>query len=280
VTPERGGYASGDRTAGELAPPPASVTLTPEEVDEFRERLAASQANGGHRLDIHIAGTPVVKQALNRAAHTIGELRGMLRQCEPVIRCPGCGQRYGTEPCGYGHEHGQNLIFGDEWPEATGRGYEQPDGWAGTCVITWPRPASPGAALMGWAVTITDADTGGAISTVTAIDAHLHVSPEQVIWLAMTMFADHAGRPIYDGMPVVGDDSEVITRTFPFLVSEMRVATGGLPSTFSTPACECGRTEQVAWCPVAAAFLCPGCLIDWTNDHLREPVTALPVEPA
>lgn len=99
---------------------------------------------------------------------------------------------------------------------------ERPDQFAGIVVITWPQPQ--GTALHGWAVTITDAATGQPVRTVTSMEVHLHAAAEDVIWAECEIFADTDGAPILDGEPIVDTEGAPLTATFPFLVTEMRVA--------------------------------------------------------
>lgn len=96
--------------------------------------------------------------------------------------------------------------------------------FAGTVIITWPRrKPGPAKVLAGWGTALSDPVTGEPITTVTAIEMHLHNTAQDLIWAELTMFAGEDGKPIYGGTPVLRA-GEVIYGTFPFLVSEMRVA--------------------------------------------------------
>jgi hypothetical protein len=102
---------------------------------------------------------------------------------------------------------------------------ERPSEFAGTCIITWPRPSGTGGVLAGWGVAITDAATGEQIFAVTGITVHLHADAKGLIWADLEMFADRDGKPLLSGTPILGPDGgEILTGVFPFLVSGMRVA--------------------------------------------------------
>ena len=88
-----------------------------------------------------------------------------------------------------------------------------------------PKPHGVGA-IIGRMTAVYDAFTGGEpgpkpITTVTGIT--VRVSMDEIVTADLTMFADEEGNPVHEGMPHVRD-GEVITATFPFIVSEMRVA--------------------------------------------------------
>lgn len=104
---------------------------------------------------------------------------------------------------------------------------EQPAAFAGTVVITWPEPSSRGGVLAGWQVCITDPVTGALITTVSEVDAHLHATASGLVWADLTMFAGRDGKPLLEGDPILEpgpDGGEILTGTFPFLVTGMRVA--------------------------------------------------------
>jgi hypothetical protein len=99
-----------------------------------------------------------------------------------------------------------------------------PEPYRGVIVITWPAAhgASPYSSMPGYRVEITDALTGKPITTCTGFTVRM--DPEALVTAGLTMFADEAGEPILDGMPVPDRDGEQLrTGVFPFLVSEMRV---------------------------------------------------------
>lgn len=106
---------------------------------------------------------------------------------------------------------------------------DSPPQFAGSIIITWPRP-SPAGSLHGWAITLTNAATGAEIRTVTAFQVILHAAADDLVWADLDMLADGEGAPIYgedeNGLPprlhIV--DGEPVRGTFPFLVTEMRVA--------------------------------------------------------
>lgn len=99
---------------------------------------------------------------------------------------------------------------------------ESPHEFAGTIIITWPQ--SRGGVLPGWAITLTDEVTGGPIRTVTALRVVLNAAADELVWAECEMFADADGKPILNGEPLVAPEGMPLTGTFPFLVSEMRVA--------------------------------------------------------
>ena len=74
--------------------------------------------------------------------------------------------------------------------------------------------------LNGWAITLTDEATGEPIRTVMALRVVLNAAAGDLVWAECEMYATPDGKPYYEapgmGPPVVA--------TFPFLVTEMRVA--------------------------------------------------------
>jgi hypothetical protein len=90
----------------------------------------------------------------------------------------------------------------------------------GAIGIEWP--AGSGTALPAWKVAPFDAD--GVITTITEFTLHLRA--DEIIWAAVTMFADPEGKPVYRAPPdgkLHTDDDGIVTGTFRFLVTEMRV---------------------------------------------------------
>jgi hypothetical protein len=99
-----------------------------------------------------------------------------------------------------------------------------PAEFAGTVIITWPQPRN--GAIPGWAITLTDAQTGAPINTVTEFTGHVHAGASDIVWVDLTMFTGADGEPLLDSRtPVLAQGTG--TGTFPFLVTEMRVASGG-----------------------------------------------------
>jgi len=101
----------------------------------------------------------------------------------------------------------------------------RPAQFDGTVAVTWPRPR--GGAVHGWEVGLTDAATGEPVTTVTGFTARIHAAAFGLVWAELTMFADGDGRPLLAGHPVPdpdGGEGGVLTGTFAFLVTEMRVA--------------------------------------------------------
>jgi hypothetical protein len=103
---------------------------------------------------------------------------------------------------------------------------DSPQEFAGSVVIEWPC-ARPGSALIG-SLTKISAEDGTPILTVTSLT--LHCAADDIAWAELTMFADPDGNPVLDAGPGplakvhAGPDGEILTGTFPFLVTEMRVA--------------------------------------------------------
>lgn len=99
---------------------------------------------------------------------------------------------------------------------------KSPHEFAGNIIITWPQP-SPAGSLHGMGITLTDAETGEDIQTVTALRVVLHADAQDLVWAELEMFTDADGKPAYSH-PLHTVDGEPVRGTFPFLVSEMRVA--------------------------------------------------------
>lgn len=100
---------------------------------------------------------------------------------------------------------------------------DEPGDYRGVIIIEWPpRGPSPYHAMDGWQSLFLDAVTGKPIMTVSEADVIVHTGAESRVTATLTMFADEAGDPILEGLPVVRD-GEILTGTFPFAVSEMRV---------------------------------------------------------
>jgi hypothetical protein len=103
---------------------------------------------------------------------------------------------------------------------------ETPRRHRGAVILEWPKPAPNGVgALIGNLVTVYDPFTGAEpgpklITTVSEIS--LRVTMGEFVTADLTMFADADGNPVYDGKPHIRD-GEIVTGTFPFIVSEMRV---------------------------------------------------------
>lgn len=101
-----------------------------------------------------------------------------------------------------------------------------PAQYRGAVILEWPKPAPAGVgALIGRLTAVydpfTDSEPGPKpITTVTGIT--VRVTMDEIVTADLTMFADEDGNPLYDGMPCIRD-GEVITGTFPFIVTEMRV---------------------------------------------------------
>ena len=111
-------------------------------------------------------------------------------------------------------------LAGIETTGTTGPGVT----YQGAIAVEWPEPQqrSAGVAPMpGWGVAVFDALNGRQITTVTRLV--IHARANDAVTADVTMYADEHGQPVYTGPPRIRDD-EVITGTFPFLVSEMRVA--------------------------------------------------------
>jgi hypothetical protein len=93
-------------------------------------------------------------------------------------------------------------------------------------IITWPQPMA--GTVRPWAVTITDADTGELISTVSKAVLEVHLdAADALTWAAVKAFAAE------DGTLVTGSaghkfatwpDGTPRARVFAFEVAEMRVA--------------------------------------------------------
>jgi hypothetical protein len=91
-------------------------------------------------------------------------------------------------------------------------------------IITWPQPMA--GTVRPWAVTITDADTGEQISTVSKAVLEVHLdAADALTWAAVEAFAAEDGTLVTGsaGIALEAGDS-VRTRVFAFEVTEMRVA--------------------------------------------------------
>jgi len=100
----------------------------------------------------------------------------------------------------------------------------EPQSFDGFLGIEWPA-APPGCdrPLIAWKVTPFNAD--GPITTITEFT--IHATATDLVWAEATMFADEEGRPVYSVPPggkLHTDDEGVVTGTFRFLVTEMRIA--------------------------------------------------------
>lgn len=104
---------------------------------------------------------------------------------------------------------------------AGGRMSEQPQEFAGRLAITWPKA---GPSLPGWAVVLTDADTGQQITS--ALDLTIHMRPDEIVTAETTMVCNLDGKPLQEGEPVRWAEGaeEVPTGVFRWLVAEMRIA--------------------------------------------------------
>lgn len=105
-----------------------------------------------------------------------------------------------------------DLIQAHEWDDAIGE-----------IGITWP--AATGRPVNGWACAPFNAD--GPVNTI--LEFTLHAKASGLVWLEATMFADEDGKPVLRTPPgpvaqLPVRDGEIITGTFRFLVTEMRVA--------------------------------------------------------
>jgi hypothetical protein len=74
-------------------------------------------------------------------------------------------------------------------------------------------------AIAGWSTVIRDADSGEQILTVSEIT--VYIAADAIMWAELTMWCDAEGKPLASGQPVL-DDGEILTATFPYLVSGMR----------------------------------------------------------
>lgn len=94
--------------------------------------------------------------------------------------------------------------------------------YRGVVAIEWPAPVGGSiyACMIGQGVRVTDAATGKRIAT--CLNVTVHADPGALVTADLTMFADEDGEPVLEGEPVLGD-GEILTGTFPFVVSEMRV---------------------------------------------------------
>lgn len=104
--------------------------------------------------------------------------------------------------------------------------------YRGVVVIEWPAAhgASPYSAMTGWKVSVTDAVTGKPITTCTRIT--VHVDPGALVTADLVMLASEDGEPLLDGIP---DGDGTRTRTFPFVVAEMRVRDRVVPGMRQVP---------------------------------------------
>lgn len=96
--------------------------------------------------------------------------------------------------------------------------------YRGVVVIEWPAPVGTGpyACMVGHSVTITDAVTGKRVRTCASADITVHADANSLVTADLTLSAGADGEPLLDGEPLV-DGDEIRTRTFPFLVAEMKV---------------------------------------------------------
>ena len=125
------------------------------------------------------------------------------------------------------------AVYGPDWrdkiivlpPGRKPAMSKSPPEFAGSIIITWPQPSRAGI-LHGMGVTLTDAETGQDIQTVTALRVVLHADAQDLVWAALEMFAGADGKPAYSH-PLHIVDGEPARGTFPFLVTEMRVAEAG-----------------------------------------------------
>lgn len=105
--------------------------------------------------------------------------------------------------------------------------------------ITWPQPAAAGAALNGWGCEIHGSD-GEPIRTVSHVT--VHAGCDHPVWAELEMFASEDGRPVREvppmaGQPgcgdlsgVLGEDGEIRTATFAFLVLGMSTGMAAVPA--------------------------------------------------
>lgn len=107
---------------------------------------------------------------------------------------------------------------------------ETPVEIAGQIVITWPKPVGqfPGAVVAD-RVSITNAETGQPILTVTQVNAfNIHAKVGHLVVAELVTLADADGRPILDSSEInkrisVADNGDIATTTSWWHVAEMRV---------------------------------------------------------
>jgi hypothetical protein len=69
-----------------------------------------------NEVHVTIADLPEVKARMDEAAELIHRLRGLLREWEPRVTCPQCGQRYSATACGPAHAAVWALVHPAEPP--------------------------------------------------------------------------------------------------------------------------------------------------------------------
>jgi hypothetical protein len=116
----------------------------------------------------------------------------------------------------------EDCEGGPECLDDEGGPLPEPYKFAGVIIIEWlkPRAARPDSVMYAALTVISDAVTGKPITTCTNLTVRADMGGP--VTADLTLFADDDGNPIYDGNPHVRE-GKVITETFSFVVSEMRV---------------------------------------------------------
>jgi hypothetical protein len=214
---------------------------------EWNDLCEREQAQGGEVIAASLTRASMQEMASDvLGAASLGEIGFFDRDGSPVAEPPPgtCGGRVGSlfnVAAGNKEVEFTPLAEADTVTvrDADGQtrtvGYCGPQGlevltapaegaaYRGVIIIEWPPPhgASPYSSMTGWNVSVTDALTGKPITTCTGIAVNVDV--EALVTASLTMLADAFGEPLLDGRPVPDGDG-FLTGTFPFLVSEMRVA--------------------------------------------------------
>ena len=75
---------------------------------------------------VKVMDMPQVRKMASDAADLIGRLRSLLREWEPRVTCPQCGQRYRDRACGPTHAAVWALVTGGVCCDLHGRNCEPP----------------------------------------------------------------------------------------------------------------------------------------------------------
>lgn len=101
--------------------------------------------------------------------------------------------------------------------------------YRGIVSIRWSHPASVHSRgdgwvrpLAGYVTAICDEVTGKPITTVS--HSVIHAPIDGLITASLTMFATAEGEAIFSGEPVFGEDGEVVTGVFEFMVHRLETA--------------------------------------------------------